>query len=178
MKESNTSNSELVALFEKQNAILAEHARIMAQQTAILMGEASTDVVQMNDVVAGVPAVPAAIAPEPVVPAAPKVDVTAKVLETIGSVSAFPISAIKTSQGLAKDLGFDSLMFIDLGSALQSAFSGLAFDPNDFEAETTVADIVAYVEAQIGDSPTIETSTKPTLSLVDTSEQRLMARRV
>ena len=164
--DSNDSNAALVALFQQQNAILAEHARIMATQTAMLTGQAPPDL-NLQALTAQAAAVPTVAAPaptaapapveEPVAAAAPSHDFEAIVLETVAEVSAFPKEALKMDQQLATELGFDSLMFVDLGTALQKAIPELGAIPQDaFSMETRIKDVVTFLETQVAKGPVAE----------------------
>lgn len=136
---SSHSQANVMALFQEQTKILATHANILAQQTAILSGEKlplSGAMLEGAEIAAS----PAFAAGESVgesldAPAtstdssieAPLVEWTMDsvlpiVSELVSDVSAFPASALKPSQRLAADLGFDSLMFVELSSKIDSRF--------------------------------------------------------
>ncbi len=76
-------------------------------------------------------------------PAAPvaKVDVrpevTAKVLEFVARISAFPQSTLKLEQTLVGELGFDSLMLVELDQSVGKAWPSLGGLPRELFSKTT-----------------------------------------
>ncbi len=91
---------------------------------------------------------PAAPAPAPV--AAPAADVrpavTQKVLASVARISAFPASTLKTSQTLVGELGFDSLMLVELDGDVGKAFPQLGGLPRElFSKTTTVGSVIDHV---------------------------------
>src|SRR5690606_27011770 len=83
---------------------------------------------------------------------APSVDVAGRVLAAVADVSAFPADALRKDQRLASDLGFDSLMFVELGTKVEAAFPG--FDggiPQSLLSETTtIGDLIEHLETELG----------------------------
>ena len=82
--------------------------------------------------------------------AVPVVDVRpqaqAKVLEAVARISAFPIASLKNEQTLVGELGFDSLMLVELDQSIGKAFPTLGGLPRElFGRSTTVLNIVDYV---------------------------------
>ncbi len=70
----------------------------------------------------------------------------AKVLESVARISAFPLGSLKNEQTLVNDLGFDSLMLVELDQSIGKAFPVLGGLPRElFGRSTTVANIVDYV---------------------------------
>ncbi len=166
----------LIALFREQNAILKQHADIMAKQAAAL-GEAVSyaPAETRNDITKAetedpTPGstdnrhiVPATAAPQPTLkadgnakiepePSRPDVtQVSAIILKAVSQVSAFPLANLKIEQLLAGDLGFDSLMLVDLVSDIQKNFPSLDGIPQSLLGpNTSIADIIDYVENNIG----------------------------
>lgn len=93
---------------------------------------------------------------EPSVEEEDDVDYERLVLDAVASVSAFPRASLKMSQELAADLGFDSLMFVDLGTALQKALPSLGAIPqSSFNRRTTIGDVVDVL-LEIGESKDAE----------------------
>ena len=152
-----SDQNALVALFREQNEILRQHAAIMAAQNAVLSG--------------GSVSVPTVAVPEPVAPTAILVDEPAEaqetssidvvdataaaaaepsyaavVFESVAGVSAFPADALSREQELAGDLGFDSLMFVDLASELQRRIVGLAIPQDALGPRATIGDLVDFVD--------------------------------
>lgn len=79
-----------------------------------------------------------------------------QVLDAVAEVSAFPAASLSRAQSLATDLGFDSLMFVELAGKLQQRFSSLSSVPDGMLTRTTtIGELIDYVHAQIGaaDSP-------------------------
>jgi 8-amino-7-oxononanoate synthase len=80
-------------------------------------------------------------------------EIASKVLGAVAKISAFPRSAIKPTQSLTGDLGFDSLMTAELDAELSSLFSGVDAGRRDLiGAGATIDDVVDYVERAL--SPT------------------------
>lgn len=70
----------------------------------------------------------------------------AKVLEAVARISAFPLGSLKNEQTLVGELGFDSLMLVELDQSIGKAFPVLGGLPRElFGRSTTVANIVDYV---------------------------------
>ncbi len=154
--DSRAPSPELVALFKEQTEILRQHAAIIAAQTALLAGE---NVVPPTVVPQASPAAPAAEVPskteveepqptlEPDAHAASE-DLTALVYDAVAAVSAFPTDALQADQELAADLGFDSLMFVDLGAELSRRIPGLQIPRDAFGQRTSIADLVTFLESR------------------------------
>jgi acyl transferase domain-containing protein/7-keto-8-aminopelargonate synthetase-like enzyme/NAD(P)-dependent dehydrogenase (short-subunit alcohol dehydrogenase family) len=82
--------------------------------------------------------------PAPVVDVRPQV--TAKVFEAVARISAFPQASLKAEQTLVGELGFDSLMLVELDQSIGKAYPQLGGLPRElFGRGTTVANIVDYV---------------------------------
>jgi 8-amino-7-oxononanoate synthase len=155
-------SEDLVALFREQNEILRQHASIIAAQNAALAGGKVE-----------LPEQPAVHLEAPAEQPAPKastedveqpvtevieatqeesgVDYQAMVLDAVAGVSAFPADALELDQQLAADLGFDSLMFVDLGADLQKRIPGLEIPQDAFDQSTTIGDVIAFLEETVGD---------------------------
>lgn len=70
----------------------------------------------------------------------------AKVLEAVARISAFPLASLKNEQTLVGELGFDSLMLVELDQAIGKAFPVLGGLPRElFGRSTTVLNIIDYV---------------------------------
>src|SRR5207253_3879670 len=62
-------------------------------------------------------------------------------------ISAFPVEAIKPAQTLVGDLGFDSLMTVELDGDVTKAFPAVGGLPRSLlGAQTTVQDVIDHVE--------------------------------
>ncbi|MDX9724600.1 MAG: acyltransferase domain-containing protein, partial [Myxococcota bacterium] len=175
-------SEQLLALFREQTEVLRAHAGILAQQTAILAGTPLPAVAlapvpnlplrteSAAPVAIAATATPEAAAPAASAPAAPS---KAKgpaprelVLDAVAGVSAFPRDALRAEQKLASDLGFDSLMFVDLAAKLQEAFPSVGALPQSLLSDkTTVGDIVAYIEEKVGAEQGDGEKKKPELRL-------------
>ena len=151
-------SADLISLFREQANILKQHADILAAQTAAL----GLSVPAFSTIV--LPAVPA---PQlsPLVNSAPissldgltpngaqtqstpaSVDYENIVYHAVEEVSAFPLASLKVSQNLVSDLGFDSLMFVDLVSELQNQIPGLVVTQGAFDQKTKIEDVIHYLE--------------------------------
>ena len=84
------------------------------------------------------------VAPAPVADVKPQV--TSKVLEAVARISAFPQGSLKAEQTLVGELGFDSLMLVELDQSIGKAFPQLGGLPRElFGRSTTVANVIDYV---------------------------------
>lgn len=90
--------------------------------------------------------------PAPVAPvaAAKKADVrpevTAKVLEAVARISAFPQATLKLEQTLVGELGFDSLMLVELDQSIGKAWPSLGGLPRElFSKNTTAKTVIDHV---------------------------------
>ncbi|MBI5548381.1 MAG: type I polyketide synthase, partial [Deltaproteobacteria bacterium] len=160
-------SEDLIKLFREQAAVLQQHAEIIARQTAMLSGQPLAPVASASTLppvpsVKSVPSVPAPAAPQqapateaaPVQAAQPTAQATPAsgkaldvVMDAVSKVSAFPRASLKPTQSLVAELGLDSLMVMELVSAIQAAFPNLAEIPQSLlNQKTTIADLVAHVE--------------------------------
>ncbi|MFD9667474.1 type I polyketide synthase [Rhodococcus sp. NPDC059968] len=121
-----TTMEQLIALFREQAAVLAAAAN-------------------------GVPAValpvPAATPGAGPGPATPVGDVATRVRAEVARVSGFPAAALKATQTIVGDLGFDSIMITDLFGGVSRAFPGLVVEPHWFSPSRTVGDVIEHVTA-------------------------------
>src|SRR2546428_2059858 len=155
-----TEMDPLVALFREQVALLQQQAKVLEQQAAALAGKG----VSLPQLPVAPPAASAiAPVPAPALPQAapavePRIAAAAKetaasnervgktILASVARISAFPPEAIKPSQTLAGDLGFDSLMTVELDADVNRAFPGAGGLPrNLLGLQTTVQDIIDHV---------------------------------
>src|SRR5439155_7528474 len=149
-----TQMDPLVALFREQVALLQQQAKVLEQQAATLAGKgvALAQLPAISQLPQSASAAPPAS--RPVEPAAEAVKqlppsderVAKAILASVARISAFPLEAIKPSQTLAGDLGFDSLMTVELDGDVNKAFPGSGGLPrNLLGPQTTVQDIVEHV---------------------------------
>ena len=172
-----SGSDDVVALFRQQMEVLQAHAQIMQRQAEALAGRgvAPSAAVPMASVapvapvaamahVAPMDAVtPAAVAPAAraelapaTAPAAPaqRDDISTRVLDIVAQVSAFPRGDLRPTQRLVADLGFDSLMVVELAGKASDVFPGLKGLPKAlFAGETTIADVIAHVRGAVRDEP-------------------------
>jgi 8-amino-7-oxononanoate synthase len=123
-KDSTMDN--LIALFREQAAVLAAYG-------------------QGNPSASSTDNAPAETAPQ----ANPAVDTTAIVRSEIARVSGFPEKNLRTTQTIAGDLGFDSIMVADVFSGLARKIPGVTIDPAGFDAATTIADVIGMAGGQV-----------------------------
>ncbi|MFZ5445149.1 MAG: aminotransferase class I/II-fold pyridoxal phosphate-dependent enzyme [Myxococcota bacterium] len=101
----------------------------------------------------------APVAPAPVVKKEePKVDlrpeVKARVLEAVARISAFPQATLKLEQTLVGELGFDSLMLVELDQSIGKAFPSLGGLPRElFSKNTTSGTIIEHVVQALEKGP-------------------------
>ncbi len=104
-------------------------------------------------------------------PPAPKADVRpqvlSKVLASVARISAFPAATLKPEQTLVGELGFDSLMLVELDGDVGKAWPSLGGLPRElFSKTTTVTTIVDHIVGVL--EGTISTVKAPVASAVDT----------
>jgi 8-amino-7-oxononanoate synthase len=122
-KDSTMDN--LIALFREQAAVLAAYGQGG-------LPESSKE------------SAPAEAAPQ----ATTAVDTTAIVRAEIARVSGFPETNLRTTQTIAGDLGFDSIMVADVFSGLTRKIPGVTIDPTGFNPATTIADVIGMAGGQ------------------------------
>jgi 8-amino-7-oxononanoate synthase len=127
----------LIALFREQAAVLAAHSQ------------------------GDLPAVTAADAAPQTNPA---VDATAIVRAQIARISGFPEKGLHTSQTIAGDLGFDSIMVTDLFSTLTREIPGVQIDARGFGPATTIADVIGMASGRVQESPKEEALETPAVT--------------
>ena len=94
---------------------------------------------------------------EPAPQANPTVDTTAIVRAEIARVSGFPERNLRTTQTIAGDLGFDSIMVADVFSGLTRKIPGVTIDPAGFNPDTTIADVIGMAGGQAQEAAPTET---------------------
>lgn len=159
----------LIALFQQQNSLLQSQADILKAQSAAIVAlaggqpmpalasaAAMSAAVATPVVTAAPPAVkapnfsnlvtpkseaPVAVEPEKVThdlrPA-----VQEKVLASLSRISAFPVKTLKLDATLVGELGFDSLMLVELDHDIGKAFPSLGGLPRELFSKTTTATTV------------------------------------
>ena len=117
----------LVALFREQIALLQTQAKVLQQQAEALAQRGVAVPAEVRAALAPTPpassstspSIPTSISPSTPV-STPTVDtseISRQILGFVSRISAFPVEALKTSQTLAGELGFDSLMTVELDGA-------------------------------------------------------------
>lgn len=159
----------LVELFASQNRLLQQHAEVMAQQNALLLG-GQVEVPELPKAAAPAPietrvaaaiAEPEAPTPEPAAPAPvvetpPDDDVREQVFGIVAKISAFPRDNLRGEQRLVDELGFDSLMVADLGGALEGSYPNLGgLPPELFNLKTTLSDVADHVVKVVTSAPEV-----------------------
>jgi 8-amino-7-oxononanoate synthase len=136
----------LVALFREQVALLQQQAKMLEERG--LVKPASLPSLPALPKVAQAPKVetrpqqPEIEPPQP----QPHADVAQVILKSVARISAFPVEAIQRTQTLAGDLGFDSLMTVELDGDIAKAFPGVGNLPRSLlGAQTSVQDIIDHV---------------------------------
>ncbi|MDT5102371.1 MAG: hypothetical protein QOC76_6108 [Mycobacterium sp.] len=128
-KDSTMDN--LIALFREQTAVLAAYGQGNPPTVTPAMAASQANSVSN---VAGLPA--------------PAVDTTAIVRAEIARVSGFPEKNLRTTQTIAGDLGFDSIMVADVFSGLARKIPGVTIDPAGYGPATTIADVIGMAGGQ------------------------------
>jgi len=155
-----TEMDPLVALFREQVALLQQQAKVLEQQAAALAGKGLSlpQLPVVPPAASAIAPVPAPALPQAAPAVEPRIAAAAKetaasnervgktILASVARISAFPPEAIKPSQTLAGDLGFDSLMTVELDADVNRAFPGAGGLPrNLLGLQTTVQDIIDHV---------------------------------
>ncbi len=176
MSKGPVAMDNLIALFQQQMQLLQSHAEIVKAQAAAIQAiagggdlSAFTQVAQQvsmpapSAVVARPPDFSNLVgrkdqvigaqtpAPAPVAKKEePKVDVRpgvqAAVLEAVARISAFPVKTLRLDQTLVNELGFDSLMLVELDQSVGKAFPSLGGLPRElFSKTTTSATVIEHI---------------------------------
>ncbi len=93
--------------------------------------------------------------------------VEATVLAEVSRISAFPQATLKLEQSLTDELGFDSLMLVELDQSLSKAWPGVGGLPREMLSRTTtVKDVVAFFAGKLAGgatnaTPAAQASTVP-----------------
>ncbi len=80
-------------------------------------------------------------APPP--PSVSGIDAADIVLAEVARVSGFPQSALRTTQSVVGDLGFDSIMVTDVFGGITRKLPGVTIDAATFTPSTTIAELIA-----------------------------------
>jgi acyl transferase domain-containing protein/7-keto-8-aminopelargonate synthetase-like enzyme/NAD(P)-dependent dehydrogenase (short-subunit alcohol dehydrogenase family) len=116
-----------------------------------LVGKKGTDQVVGAQTAAPTPA-PVVKKEEPKVDVRP--EVKARVLEAVSRISAFPLQTLKLEQTLVGELGFDSLMLVELDQSIGKAFPVLGGLPRElFSKTTTSATIIDHIVGALEKGP-------------------------
>ncbi len=89
-------------------------------------------------------------------------DVHAKVTSFVSRISAFPVTALKAEQTLTGELGFDSLMLVELDADIGKAWPTLGGLPRElFTRTTTMATLVNHIVTTLSSKPANEPAAAP-----------------
>ena len=83
--------------------------------------------------------------------------VQASVLEAVARISAFPLKTLRLEQTLVNELGFDSLMLVELDQSVGKAFPSLGGLPRElFSKTTTSATIIDHIVTTLESGVTVK----------------------
>ncbi len=116
-----------------QSAVVATPVIAKPPDFSNLIGKKGTD--QVIGAQTAAPVAPVAKKEEPKVDVRP--EVTTKVLEFVARISAFPQSTLKLEQTLVGELGFDSLMLVELDQSVGKTWPTLGGLPRELFSKTT-----------------------------------------
>ena len=186
------SMDPLVSLFREQVALLQTQAKVLEQQaqalanrgtpvaspratTALPAASAPVDVRASAPVAAApaqIPSLP--LAPEPRAPSAPppaptaeaaQIEAARAVMGFVARISAFPVDSLKPSQTLAGDLGFDSLMTVELDGEIAKSFPAAGGIPRSLLGPgTTVQQLIDHVASAVAQPGRPPLPSAPSLS--------------
>ena len=166
----------LVSLFREQIALLQTHAKVLEHQAQVLanrgMQSPSQPAPPLAPAVALSPPASATApkAPEPVAPVAissgsAQLEAARAVMSLVARISAFPIESLKSTQTLAGDLGFDSLMTVELDGDIAKSFPAAGGIPRSLLGPgTTVQDLIDHVATALAQPASKPTPSAPSLS--------------
>ncbi len=145
----------LVALFREQVALLQQQAKMLEERglqlprdLKLLTGAAAERQPERK------PEREPERERKPVPPQPSSEKVSRTIIGSVARISAFPAEAVKPSQSLAGDLGFDSLMTVELDGDLSKAFPGLGALPRSLLGpQTTVQDVIDHVAKALSGPP-------------------------
>jgi len=157
----------LVALFREQIALLQTQAKVLQQQAEALAQRGVAVPAEVRSAIAAT-AIPTSNATStgtstttstttatstPSFDREPQTDtsdIARQILGFVSRISAFPVEALKTSQTLAGELGFDSLMTVELDGDIQKAWPGIGGLPRTLLGpETTVQHLIDHVASAL-----------------------------
>ena len=141
----------LVALFREQVRLMQEQARMLEERGISAPGSRLPAPAKESP-----PPSPKPVEARPQAAGRkPQADrVAATIISSVARISAFPAEAIKPSQTLVGDLGFDSLMTVELDGDIAKAFPGLGALPRSLlGTQTTVQDVIDHVSRALSSPP-------------------------
>ena len=104
-------------------------------------------------------AVPAPVAPAPIVTPVSNSPLTAIVLAVVSEKTGYPTEMLNLGMSLDHDLGIDSIKRVEILSALQERVPNLpAFKPEELGSLHTLSDVVALADARTGAQPAMATA--------------------
>src|SRR5713226_2316955 len=179
----------LVALFREQIALLQTQAKVLQQQAEALAQRGVAVPAEVRSAIAAT-AIPTSNATStgtstttstttatstPSFDREPQTDtsdIARQILGFVSRISAFPVEALKTSQTLAGELGFDSLMTVELDGDIQKAWPGIGGLPRTLLGpETTVQHLIDHVASALAGPRSAPA--EPMLSAARSEERRV-----
>ncbi len=86
-------------------------------------------------------------------------DIAPRILASVSRISAFPEGTLKLEQSLTGELGFDSLMLVELDQDIGKAWPKLGGLPRElFTPKTTIGDVIAHVTTALSKAATAPVS--------------------
>ncbi|MBL8957036.1 MAG: aminotransferase class I/II-fold pyridoxal phosphate-dependent enzyme [Myxococcaceae bacterium] len=157
-------SQDLVALFRAQLDIIKQQNAALGITDVSVHPERSADAVRTESKGAVVEVAPVKVpnlsnlvaqkAPAVAAPAPKTDDVKPRILASVARISAFPEGTLKLEQSLTGELGFDSLMLVELDQDIGKAWPKLGGLPRElFTPKTTIGDIVAHVTKTLESAP-------------------------
>ncbi|MBK7861285.1 MAG: aminotransferase class I/II-fold pyridoxal phosphate-dependent enzyme [Archangiaceae bacterium] len=161
-------SQDLVALFRAQLEIIKQQnaalgigspevavtatAPVAAAPVGLMSGEVR--VPNLSNLVAQKASTPSPSVPLPPAEREAPIDASPRILASVARISAFPENTLKLEQSLTGELGFDSLMLVELDQDLGKAWPKLGGLPRElFTPKTTIGDVVAHVNKTLSQAP-------------------------
>jgi 8-amino-7-oxononanoate synthase len=140
----------LLEVMRQQLALLESQQEVMKSQAAALqaLGKAMTPKISLlpsnpDDTDAGAPP---SVQPDLTLRPTLRQEVESRILSSVARISAFPTTSLRLGQALTAELGFDSLMLVDLDREVDNAWPEIGgLLPDVLTPQATIQDVVDHI---------------------------------